>query len=216
MTKSQSRTWKYMVCIALVLASSACGSSSSPTSLPQPSATTQPTAPPEPTATPLPTATPRPTATPPPAERIVVEMVEPVKRTLNSEEYQLYNCESTTEMRKVRSVELPLQKAITVSERATPVKGGQEVMIPEDVRALLVDQAESTYAEVYKAASATLDQEEFVVPGQRTIAWDIEWEEQQYACMVSFQMKGANYTASCTYTLGAPNITLNRIIVCTG
>jgi hypothetical protein len=119
-------------------------------------------------------------------------------------------------MREVRSVEFPLQKAITISVHATPAKGGQEVVIPEDAKALLIAQVESTYAEVYAAALATLDQEEFVVPAGRIIAWEIEWEEQEYDCTVSFQMKGADYSASGTYTLKVPNIEFNRILACTG
>ena len=215
------KSWRELTHMGLVLAalavvSVAC-STVAPTStpVPQPTVTPLPTATTLPTATPLPTAAPLPTSTPLPTERILVTVVEPVRRVLESKNYEVRNCETTIDVHKVRSEEFPMQEAIVLGAQATATQGGSEVAFAADAQALLVSEIKSAYRETLDSAAAWLDREEFVIPVGKIMVWQIEWEEQQFVSTVSCQMNGVEYTIPYTYTLTAPNITIARSMSCT-
>ncbi len=184
------------------------------TPTPMPTSTASPT--PAPTSTH--TATSRPTATSTPNATATpgAEAVEPVVSTLDFEEFEFRNCDNMTEdlVRPVSSV-APVQEKLSIADSATPVDGGGQAPLPDEMRATLEALVRQAYQETLAQAEAEGAADEFVVPPDKIITFRVLWREEKYTGAVSFTQDGVAYMVEYVYTLLVPKRAGNRTVACT-
>lgn len=195
--------------IVAMLCLLAVGCSSAPTPTPTP---LPPTVTPVPTATPTVTAVP-PTPTPEPPQ---VALVEPEIRTIDYEEFEWRNCDTTEELVRMVASVAPVQVEANIAEYATPVSGGDGLAVADDLRKELEALVCEAYEETFNRAQADGASDEFVVPPDRVISFRVLWEEHKYVGTVSFPVDDVTYSAEYTYTIMVPKRAGHRMISCTG
>ena len=211
-TRNTGRAIALLILIAL--RSLAVGCSSAPTPTPThvpPTATSAPTVTSTPTATPTATLVP-PTPTP---ELPRVALVEPELRTIDYEEFEWRNCDSTEELVRLVASVAPVRGEASIAEYATPVSGGDRLPVADDLRKALETLVYDAYEETFSRAQAEGASDEFVVPPDRVIAFRLLWEKQKYVGTVYFPIDGVTHAAEYTYTMVVPKRVGHRMISCT-
>jgi len=144
---------------------------------------------------------------------VYVDVTDAVKTVTRTEEIALPNCDGTSELEQVLKAEAQVSRSVDIGTKATTGLG-EEVAIPEVVKAKLEAKVEQAYQNVYKAASSRLDSITMKAAANTHVIYDIEWEEQVSYSTVSYKIGDETYTAHYTYTLRVPRIGGSRKVSC--
>lgn len=148
---------------------------------------------------------------------VQVNQAIPVKSesTLSNQSIELRNCEGNEELHQALPTEVAVASTITIPDEATSVKTGATLAIPVELKTNLTDQVQSTYQQAYEDAQNSFELTDMVVPVGMIRTFAINWKRQDFSSTISFRMNNEACTASYTYTIDIPEVTLFREISCT-
>jgi hypothetical protein len=134
-----------------------------------------------------------------------VETVEPVSESLGISQLEIRNCESEEDLHRFLSDDFPVEKTIIISDFAQDPSSGESQLIPEDVRAKLLEQVDEAHKTMHEEAASLAGSRELVVPVNKIRLFRVEVTKMTCSSTLTFNMGLKKYSADYVYELKVPN-----------
>ncbi len=139
------------------------------------------------------------------AENVQVARTNPEKSLGATEHFPLPNCGGTGELSQSLGTQASVKKRVAVGGKVT-TSGGVEVSIPEAVKLKLEAEVELTYQQEYEMANSRLDTIRMAAAKETHVVYVVQWEEQTFESIVTFEMDGQVFETPYTYVLRVPKL----------
>jgi hypothetical protein len=134
-----------------------------------------------------------------------IETVEPVAESLGISQLEIRNCESEEDLHRFLSEDFPVEKTITISDFAQEASSGEDLLIPEDIRAKLLQQVDEAHKTMHEEAVNAAVAAKLVVPVNKIRLFRVEVTKMTCSSSLTFNMGLKKYSADYVYELKVPN-----------
>lgn len=144
---------------------------------------------------------------------VLVRYTDPEKSIGETEEFPLPNCGGTGELTQSLGTQASVRKGVTIGARASAV-GGAEYSIPQATKLRLEIEVELAYQQDYEMANSRLDTIKMAAAQKTHVVYLIQWEEQTFQSIVTFEKDGQVFETPYTYVLLVPKIYDSFLVDC--
>ena len=152
-----------------------------------------------------------------PSQSAQITIVEPETDVVGYEKYDVKNCDSAlSDLQEPVATNFKVKQKISIADQATPVASGTTYQISATEKESLANLVEDAYQQIYQAAQADLEKQEFVAPKDRIANYSIRWDAQVYKSTLLYDFKGEAHSVEYQYTLTIPVVGESTIAICGG